>query len=224
MVKVVGVGGSVIFISALISEFGVVLGISISSIEKGNRVSRSGSKRDRGRRVVGRDIDVSVIERISKISSGARVRNGDSLSLSVEWDRNERAVPSSSSVSANLRSVGEGNSSVVSIIIGVKNDPEISSSRSVASNRVDRPVSNIDVRSVVAVVRGVRRSSVRSSIDLKRVGIDRGVDGQNEVSGVKRNGVLEDGEGSIISRNSERRREGRDSVISSRALRVRIAR
>jgi len=146
------------------------------------------------------------------------------LSGSGEGNRDERAVPSSSSVSANLGCVGEDNGGVEGLVVGVEDNPEVSSSRSVANNVVDAPVSNGGVGVAIAVEGRVRRSSVSLGIDFKIRGIDRGVDGELEVSSVKRDRDFEDGEAGISSINREARGVSRDGVVGLRALRVRVRR
>jgi len=173
--KGVRVRSSVILINTFVSPGAIFFRISISSIEISKRIRSSGrsSNGDRVGREVGRDIHVDVIESIREISSSAIVRNGESRGHSIEWDRNERAVPSSSSVGANRWCILEGNNRGRGIrVVRIEGNIEVSRSRSVANNVVDGEVSNLSVAIIVAVVIVDRGCSVRSSVNFNNISIN----------------------------------------------------
>jgi len=207
--------GRIILISRFISRIRIIFRESISSVKEGNRISAVSSNGDWVGRIVGWDIKIEVIESFSKIDSGRRPWKSNGSSKTSIRNVRERAVPSSSSVSTNSWCSSEDNSCVIRFVIVLQNDPEGSSSRGSAHNIVDVIGSNVGVRSFVAVVRIIRRSSVAFSIDIK---ITRScVHLEDKVSSVGWNSVLEDRVSIFKSNNGEGRREGRNGGVCSRA-------
>jgi hypothetical protein len=155
---------------------------------------------DRIRREVGRDIHVNVVESNRQIFRSGAVWNSEWRGSICVRNRNKRAIPSSSSDGADSWS-SKCDSCVVWFVVIVKDNPEVSRSRSIANNIVDE-ISSIS-RSIIliAVVLISRRSSVTSSKDSVVV---RGrVKSQFEVSSLNRDGNFVDGVIILIRRYIE---------------------